>query len=260
MKKKEKKEWLVLLFVINQLILTACSYNQNEPASIATPQPFLTVTTVIAGSAANQLAVSPEPVKDWQQRWLKNTPCKSPCWEGITLGVTTKDDAIKLLVTNPLIKANSLTYDDDLKDTTIVEWRWLDDSVGGRMSYSKLTSQASISRIDVYYSEHYKLKDIFQAFGEPDYVFAIRDYAEKPPIFTIYFVYLKQGFLVYSDNNVTQKPKLSPDMTVRDPSFFAANTSIKDFGYYSATAQPWQGFKDFDFYCRDFIEPNGVCT
>src|SRR5947209_4744604 len=76
---------LFLLYII--INLSTCGEEIDSSAS--------TITPTIG-------ATKPAPPPDWQYRWLKGIPCKPPCFEGITPGKTTAEEAVKLLQQNPM--------------------------------------------------------------------------------------------------------------------------------------------------------------
>ncbi|NWJ48761.1 MAG: hypothetical protein HXX08_23120 [Chloroflexi bacterium] len=59
------------------LVLAGCGDSSSTPTIPATIPP----TSAIASTTSP----SPNPAQDWQAHWLKNIPCRLPCWEGLNL-------------------------------------------------------------------------------------------------------------------------------------------------------------------------------
>ena len=56
---------------------------------------LITVTLLLNGCQNEQI----QP--DWLKKWLNNPACKSPCFENITPGITTVDEAESILKSSP---------------------------------------------------------------------------------------------------------------------------------------------------------------
>lgn len=270
--------FLVMCTLFN-LMLVACSTNQaasstlssaaqQTPTTISAPTNTSIETTQLASSINTVANPSPQtPPEGWQTRWLRSIPCKAPCWEGITPGVTTVEEATKLLKHNPLIDASSIATQVDDYDTNIqiLDWKWIDKIPGGEIYYVRNSLQPVIKEIRPYYDydkENITLNTVIQLVGQPNYILATgMKTADGPPAYGATLLFTQQGLSVDANNMPKSKPLLEPAMLVTRPSFFIPQQNPSGLGKpYSTGSQMWQGFKDFNFYCRDADQLDKACT
>lgn len=274
----KRQTYLALAFLLVcpmlNLVPGACGANQLASSTLAgaaqqTPpntliesqQPVLSTSgTLIPYSNNTQI-----PADSWQTRWLRSIPCKAPCWEGITPGITTMEEAAKLLKQNPLINPNSIkiTVDNYDKSVEDLAWKWITNVPGGTLYSIHNSSQSVVKEIDPYYDPmELTLNNIIQLLGQPNYILADREKAaEGPPVYGVSILFTQQGFLINANNVPQTQPILEPNMLVKQPRFFPPQNNPGDLGKpYSTQSQVWQGFKDFNFYCRDADKPDKPCT
>ncbi len=205
--------------------------------------------------------------KDWQSRWLKGIPCRPPCWEGITPGHTTSTEAVDILKKNFLIREAKLDSFSPSDKHGEISWKWLDGQPGGSARYLLQQAIPVIYEIHSNYPTPFLLGDLIKAYGQPSHIRATaqHDYYDKNVIsYTISFVYLSQGFVLATV--VRSKPILNSDLSLSGVGFFSP-TSNESWVIKTLNEQPdqivlWQGFKDFDFYCREdktVIERKSAC-
>jgi hypothetical protein len=105
---------------------------------------------------------TPETPSDWWIAWLAHPVCKPPCWQNITPGVTSRDEAASILKNTPGIV---ITYN------TIrgVEWNFGTKAEGGSVI---LSDDGTISGIWIGSISDRKLllKTIVASYNEPKYV------------------------------------------------------------------------------------------
>src|SRR5262249_26308193 len=75
-------------------------------------------------------------------------------------------------------------------------------------------------------------------------------------------VYIPQGFTVFTLGS--GKPSISNDMRLSGPVFFAPSkegyaAALETKAQHLDLLVPWQGIKDFDFYCRDPYPNHKTC-
>lgn len=263
------------------LLLSACgtatSPQSAAPAAAATATatPALTSATtravispraVLTTPAATTVLPSPTATssvlpQDWQTRWLKNIPCRAPCWEGITPGLTTIDQAIKLLTQNPLVNSKSIKRVDPLPEipTRFSNIYW--DNKGGmgitgKINFSSQQAVFTVISVSPGFTTYYKLGDIIRVYGEPDYIStSLRD--DNGPG-SLHVMWLSHGFILSSSYpKVLDVPTLSSNLLlggVDGGLLFFIPTKIEDIGVWTNMSfkmfVPWQGYKDFYFYCR----------
>lgn len=240
---------IVVLIVFS---LTACnSINGTLP-------PAATVTV------SSTAATSPTPViVNWENRWLRGIPCRAPCFEGVTPGVTTSQEALALLEKNPLMQ--------EVQDFSIVRqsakslgWKWFNydrskdpfpDEIypkGGLITYSVKGSSQIVEQI-IPKLPTVKLKDITQTYGEPSHIRASVEYNQhtgKYYPFTV-FVYLEQGFSL-KNAVVSDKAQLDLEMQVELIGFFTPGLDgfKLQIPVGDKTLVKWQGIKEWKYYCR----------
>ncbi len=222
---------------------------------------MLALVTVLSASAVLtgcQLFKEPVPIeiKELMYGWLENPSCLPPCWEGMTPGQTTKQEALAIIEQHPLATDLEIyeraTTDGEERGTAYWRWKGTTDE-GGLVSFLDSTVYAvTVSNP----SKLLTFQDIIDAYGEPSYVKASA-YPSSDGSYTIYrlgFVYLSQGFaLGWSESNV-RKPQFGPDWNEFNLYFF--EPTLDGFGLAwagSAVAGedlvPWRGMLSFDDYC-----------
>lgn len=197
----------------------------------------------------------------WQLRWLNDIPCQLPCFEGITPGVTPGEQISNILSRDSAVNPKSVkTFSSG--SLSSISWVWAEGGGGGEVYYPVGSIKAPVYSIRVSYPSDYQLKEIINKFGEPDYVFARRYLGDGAGyVYGVEFIYTLKGFLIESSDKPSQKPDLRPEMAVSDLYVFPAGSKLEYLGdSYVKGAQPWQGFKDFDYYCREEALPDKPCT
>jgi hypothetical protein len=237
---------IVVCVAITLFAVTACASDQeqtNTPPPTEVPQLQITPSS------------TPPSPSDWTWQWLKGIPCHLPCWEGITPGQTTVSETLTLLENSPFITRARIQVSKLMPDDGYVFWDWVNGRSGGGAKFHAQTSDKVVYAIAPNFSERVHLQQVIDAFGEPTYVHA---QAERNPDDTVSYVlrivYRNQGILLQQAG--VQKLDLRPDMTFEKIVFFEpTEQTLKDeLGGAAAHPEwllPWQGIKDFDFYCRD---------
>lgn len=242
-----RKLWLLLLICLATTILPACASGQTQ---VATSTPILPIPS----------PTTPLP-KDWQSRWLKGIPCRPPCWEGITPGHTNTSEAEEILRHSPLIGAvKSWSYNPNFG---VVSWDWLGGQQGGGAEYPARTSTQVIFAISPIFYTTYSLREIMEVYGNPSHIIAEAKIApDMPKIFySFWVVYLSQGIALRGGG--PDKPELDAHTLFYSVGFFVPTQegleqSVRFAKEHPDWVIPWEGFKGFDYYCRD--ELNGrVC-
>ena len=287
--KKRQNGLLTIELFIFALVLIACSAGQTTPdINTVTTLPALTPTLTVTKAAISTTSLLTTPVTtspsqptatltlfsptpfpigypalpaDYSLRWLKGTPCSVPCWEGITPGVTSLQDAIQLLKQNPLVRTISILTE-TIDGESYVLWDWINAEPGGQAYYDPKSSNKIIDNVRPnYVKKLLKLSDVIQAFGEPEYVIATysRGAETTAHFYELYFSYVSKGFsLESSTDGGTSMPLLSSEIYVGQPGFYVPT---KDFTQLKARGViAWQGFKDFNFYCRNPDHPEQLCA
>ncbi len=226
-------------------------------------------TTLSAKVIAPTITSTPSLRQEWQYNWLKGIPCPPPCWEGITPGITTLDEAIKILKQNPQINLSSIEIGNPSKvdpRTGDFYWEFVNDTTNSTGSYDAKISAHPVISIYPHYTAQIKLGEIIQSYGPPSYVRA----DATADIFSIYFVWLSQGFEIGTTAYLSKGeniPKISAELSLGgkggEPLFFGFKR-LEELAQMSSTDPKlyisWQGYKDFYFYCRYHGTDNIPCT
>lgn len=235
-----------VIFAFFVASLTFCS--PSQAVNKANP------TTTESLTASDPTPPNARMPDDWQFRWLKGIPCSPPCWEGITPGTTVGIQAEALLGKSPIVASTSVYT---FTDYVSVGWDWVSGTRGGAARYDNLPSDQTIYGIWPIYHDLFRFRDISEAFGEPSHVMAR---AYKSPfqgktLTQVWIIYLDRGFLLW-----TEQKDLDKDTAFWDLAFFVPTLNglakVEPWArFHPDWVIPWQGFKGFDFYCRD--ELNG---
>jgi hypothetical protein len=223
----------------------------------------VTTTTSATDAQTPKLATSTPPASGIGNNWLRGVPCKAPCWENITPGKTTPEEALEILKKNPeIINVKEGDYKTE-SGMSGLDWYTTDYSqVSGYLSYHiKSTATVEFLKPEV---KPYLLKDIFSFYGEPDHIIAVYGFQEgtQPQPHRVSLIYLNQGLIL---SNITKgpEPTLTPDTIFTEVFFFVPGQqgfnfvdSLEDLR--GDVMVEWQGFKDFKYYCRRGSASTGV--
>lgn len=241
---------MVVFIVVTAFVVMACASDQ-EQTNTPSPTEVLQLPTTPSST--------PRSPSDWTLQWLKGIPCHLPCWEGITPGQTTVSETLTLLENSSFITHTRIKVSKLEPDVGYVFWDWVDGQSGGGAEFHAQTPDQVVYAISPDFYGRIHLQQIIDAFGEPTYVHA---QAERNPdnsvSYSLRIVYRPRGILLLQGG--FRKPELNPDMTFRQIVFFEPTEQTLKIELGGAAAHPdwllpWQGIKDFDFYCRD--EENG---
>jgi hypothetical protein len=214
---------------LSLLLLAGCD---QEPTAMQTQ----VSTTVINGQGNTIVALD-----DWQARWLRGIPCYLPCWEGITPGKTTDQEAHTLIHENPRVMQQASIEPSPLR---------FDDAY-------LTASPEPVRNISPNYYVSFKLGDIIAVYGEPTYIEVRttldrhRTDGTKFNSYSISALWSSKGFSVAGFYDVT-KPAITPELPVSSLYIFVPTTS-NDFrsSVYMENPVVWEGYKSYDYYCGE---------
>jgi hypothetical protein len=262
--------WVLLLLVT----LTACGASPSAAALTPTEVfiPTLTPETPLF-ELPTPPAKTPQPPEALWQSWLDNPSCRPPCWQGITPGTTSVKDAATIL--------NRLPFTDNIQfgslpseERGLLVWRWAgskdswagtEDKGSGSLGFSQQAASPIVSALSLVFHHTYHLHDIVAAYGEPTHVVPSMVSASIPHtdgqaiVYNLRLVYLSQGFFLQTEQSLLEPPRLGPKMaldgrvTFFEPGKAGLDTALKNFSnqpWRSADLLPWQGYEDFESYCR----------
>jgi len=234
---------LLITVLFLSMLLTACGEEITPNSTSLSAATATKITTVKTDTSAQALVLN----------WLKGIPCGPPCLEGIIPGKTTAKEAVELLKKNPLISGitnykDAITWEWYLDNKLYVSDASFDPKDPNQVIYSiRPTFEVSLtpSKVDL------KLKDVIQEYGEPPYVIALNNRLVKNNHYNFTFIYVTRG--VSFQSSVDKKSNFNSNMKLEKPELFIPTEAgfQKIFGPLRLIAIKWEGFKDFDFYCRD---------
>ena len=275
---KKGLSWLLkdlsYIMFFNIFILTSCAAQQDtqsykEPSStVATVTMRTNTATAIIQTEMQENTASPVtpsvasslPVTDVNSqagRWLKGVPCQPPCFEGVIPGQTTASQALTLLQKTQYASNVKIGETSMGRDFGTLEWDW----EGKAKYYTSSDKEISKNVIFSIYSgipATFRLGDVIAAYGSPSHVLAATALTQNPkyPVqYSLYIIYLKKGFSLTTPLYISNinKPTINSETLLRSPFFFAPTTEgIRAAWSMSPNAftNVWQGYKDFDFYCK----------
>jgi hypothetical protein len=212
---------------------------------------LVATSTPIGHNPFPDILLSTATSQDWESRWLKGMPCFAPCWEGITPGKTTANEAVAIL--------EKLSDFSEVKAfNNELSWKRFNFWVG-RGYYNEISDQI-ITHIRPNFQKAFSLGKMIEVYGNPDQIVATID---KNPdgrfYYTTAIIFQKKGF--YAGFGGSLKPEISPNLDSKSITFFApneaglANASNENF----KLAVAWEGYQSFDYYCRDGLLNSVPC-
>jgi hypothetical protein len=232
-KKNNMRQKLLIIFsafLLTLRLTVACG-------EITTPQ--VAVTTASNGAVPNY---------DWANNWLKGIPCRAPCFEGITPGVTKATDALKI-VKGYSYTRNITTFKFAGYFGHNIMWNWYNDDAENSIYYEPSD--------DIVYAIQFSISDIqldrvIALYGEPDKIATVVQKGDGSYVGKlIYYVRViyNQGLLLIH-SSVGTPPTLSGSLEFDTPLFYDPKRIPSDYNS-AFQVSDWQGMKDFYFYCTD---------
>ncbi len=224
--------------------LAACKTALGTQATVLEPTP-----TAVA-------AVTPE--LDWERRWLFGRPCALPCWENISPGTTTAEQALQTLQSNPLIRSARIVTSTLMPELGELNWTWFDGTYGGRALFNATADQNLIEVILPSAIKPLSWQAVLDNFGEPTGIMAIGDRGpdiDSPTLFAVIVLYQDDGFalsIIGRESPPVLSPMLSFDSVVFFDSTIVNLEALAPFINWRTTdVRTWDGFREYSFYCHD---------
>lgn len=212
------------------------------------PTPFPTPIQPQTPSALVALTIS--------ESIFGNDFCSIPCWEGITPGLTTKDQALSILRTSNLIKEGSVKSRDISADPGGVSWDW-EGSVMSGQDYPYLSWHEGIVDNICIYPAYRTVDEFINRFGPPEKV-EVQEELAVPDLELPYYMWLyypQRGFeLLIIDIPNDAEAQLRPSdfiatIVLHPPSTFEEYMSSFGFDASSLNFPNWNGYGNFhDLY------------
>lgn len=231
--------WISFLAAVGLIVLLGGCARSGTGASVAmTPE---------ATAVSTAAATASQPYADVITRWLEGVPCRAPCWEGITPGVTTREEALDLLGANQLV---DLPWYPSSRTSDWIDWTWVGIEDGGG---DLRTEDGTVSMILGALPQEVALRDVIGAYGEPSHIVAVRFMGlhGEGPFYILSLAWEPAGFALDTGFLYHQEPLLNEDSPFLNL-YFSPSPEVILPALRGGTGAlvPWEGFKDFAAYCR----------
>ncbi|HUS15753.1 MAG TPA: hypothetical protein VM536_12140 [Chloroflexia bacterium] len=192
------------------------------------------------------------------QHWLAGTPCRPPCWEGVTPGQTTVREALRILRNDSGIQPRSVvTQEDSLYNWAwgYIRWNWIDGQPGGEAEYRMGAADPVIDAINPYLPGSVTLQQVIDRYGQPTHIRARGGYGVEGqgPAYGLTVIYDSYGVELEAPSGWRRKLELSPQTAFDRVRFYAPPREP------SRWAQPWRGMLSFEAYCVNDRTLKGPC-
>ncbi|HEX2911401.1 MAG TPA: hypothetical protein VH186_11365 [Chloroflexia bacterium] len=220
--------------------------------------PGIPSTATASLSVGSSLTITPGVETGTQERWLNAVPCRAPCWENITPGKNTPEQALELLKQVPGITGIEKSPEHPIATKPVaIYWNRVGIlNTSGVVSYHHDPASPFVEYIKMPEGA-YKLRDISKLYGEPSHIMAMLEFDELGRTvigYDLYLVYLDQGLMLA--NKFSKLPAIASDTDFPEIYFFAPGVPglSKIYGPRPELMVEWQGFKGFNYYCRRSTE------
>lgn len=191
--------------------------------------------------------------EELSRRWLQKVPCAAPCWEGIVPGITTVQEARRILSEPPLhfdIEAEGYS--------SPLSLYWIgSDYLYGEVIFDPKVQTPKVTELLVSLTRPFAISEVFAVYGEPDYLVIHSGTAEEDTdivFYSVSYVYPSHGLTFNVSGTVAP---LSPGGETNWIVFFQPPPEgVDSLSYLSesmsgpgAQLVPWDGFKPFREYC-----------
>ncbi len=224
----------IVVLVSLVAVLLGCGHAAQRATLLPTATAALSPTSTVLPTPT---AV---PTARWLARWLAKEPCAAPCWEGVTLGVTDPDAAVAIWRQSPVVA--SVKQDDDPQRLSYIVV-YLIGGPEAEVTYDRRTTPVVVDSIRFDGDVVLVFSDVIAAYGEPSHIIAE---GASDLFYFANMIYAAQGiWLQASSSHVLT---LTSQLTFDSIGFSSPMSSDDEFLIKEAT--PWQGFRDYEFYCH----------
>ncbi len=196
------------------------------------------LASACASGEAPQLRATMVPrLAPWAEGWLTGQPCAPPCWEGITPGVTSIDEALARV---RQLGTNHVLYRPTIKYPTIL-WGW-DHGGFGQIG----THAGVITEIYPGYELEYRLGDIVARFGEPSHSLTYATVMEGQSTYLLKLYFVSQGIVL--STTWSHPFMVTADLPMSGVGFVASGPAgFAAANYRLEQMQPWRGYEEISF-------------
>lgn len=195
--------------------------------------------------------IRPTPTKpSWMLNWFNHPICSPPCWSNIIPGITTFDEANKILRSNPEITVTYTSVKGVFGNDKEIQWEFVGTSDDG----SIVTDEEGniITRIALNFASSIELQEMLSKFGEPSHVdvFDCRSEVQQS-LCSANIIYPDHGMAIEIYNRQDHKDEwkinITPELKISRVWFFPAG--LEGYKYifnntdYINRLSSWSGYK-----------------
>ena len=253
--------WIIIFVCF--LVLSGCVSNVTIEPGIPSPI-SMTPTEIIdaeplstiESTQASEFIADGAELRD---HWLMDESCAPPCWEGVTPGITSADDAYESIILNNLftnvVRMNS-RLPGDTTGSIACEFSYVDDygevqHCSPEMFFDYTTAEQTIRVIRTCIPLTY-LNEYIEKWGEPSHVNTNFDYYHSPSSWAVYIIWMDKGIEI-STHGVVPVNWIDETLGMYLINYFKPGLE----GYLEGVGsnqleglREWQGYADFEFYHR----------
>lgn len=223
---------------------------------------FVVCATILIWIAVALAPTTPPPSEAELENYFGDDSCSWPCWQGITPGVTTSNDALQLIQNSSLVSQSTVQTESSKKGFGTAHWEW---KIGDEQPpmWGDMEGQDGIVRtIELGAYPTFSIGEVINKFGSPDKIDVIdcTDFPEqKYRYFCGTMYYTKRGFNI----NITWEVSWNDndkEITPYDPISFVVllqPSTIEEWvAYYGGdpqtlNLQDWKGYGNlYELYYR----------
>ncbi|OJV97095.1 MAG: hypothetical protein BGO39_19025 [Chloroflexi bacterium 54-19] len=241
----------------------------TAPVTPFSPRVFSVVTADAATSVTNETTLTPGTDAQTPKlatdtpaapgignNWLQGVPCKAPCWENITPGKTTPEEAQTLLKNNSSFGRFEINDPQIANKPVLINLFEANNITSlGFLTYHNEPKPAVVEIIKPLV-QPYLLKDAISIYGVPSHIIVMEKtnkMGHGTGEYKTYFVYLNQGLIL--TNNYSENTNLNSESQFNEVYFFIPGQKGLDIldtqdDMIGKNLVNWEGFKDIKYYCR----------
>ena len=242
--------WLTVVLFL-QIVLVSCGADRTSPCP----------NSGIECDSPSPTPRSTAIATDWSVDWVKGVPCRAPCFNGITPGMTGATDVLTKLQNVPYIA--NIKDDVHSAGNGTISWDWkgsLNQDNGGYIEYFHRNNQSIVMLTTLIFPTSVSLGSVIQTYGQPSDLIVKADYdADGRKYYYIGIIFRTVGIYLWADTYLPTNPfpEISPELPLIRAEFFEPtedgfNTMLQITGLdkqYAEYHVAWQGYGELSTYC-----------
>jgi hypothetical protein len=206
--------------------------------------------TVIDPAQSPPIQKQPTP-NDITTRWLRGQPCRLPCYEGLTPGVTTAQEAFHSLRQHLFVDSVTLRRFPS-EGYGEIAWTWTNENIGGRALFS-LDDAERLESIEPVGDLGVTLGDVIDVYGEPADVITTSFCASWGDERYFHLEFLNRSAGLYLRGPYKYLQHVNAELPIDSIIIYDPHTPWTRFDYNyphkdDVAVSAWQGYQDFSFY------------